>query len=206
MNDSVKDIILRLKAAEKNYGRILLVIDGRCGAGKTTMASRISEELLCSVFHMDDFYLPAAEQTDERMKEPGGNINFDRFLSEVIMPIENGADIAYRPFVCRIQDYEDTQIMPARNINIIEGTYSCHPKLRGAYERLCGTEDDIGSMRLIRIFLDIDCRKQIERLRTRVGEQRLKMFEDKWIPREEEDFKLCSVREYCKNVIWEWER
>lgn len=155
---------------------------------------------------MDDFYLPAAEQTDERMKEPGGNISFGRFLSEIIMPIENGADIAYRPFVCRIQDYEDTQIMPARNINIIEGTYSCHPKLRGAYERLCGTEDDIGSMRIIRIFLDIDCRKQIERLRTRVGEQRLKMFEDKWIPREEEYFKLCSVREYCKNVIWEWER
>lgn len=198
MNDSVKDIILRLKAAEKNYGRILLVIDGRCGAGKTTMASRISEELLCSVFHMDDFYLPAAEQTDERMKEPGGNISFGRFLSEIIMPIENGADIAYRPFVCRIQDYEDTQIMPARNINIIEGTYSCHPKLRGAYERLCGTEDDIGSMRLIRIFLDIDCRKQIERLRTRVGEQRLKMFEEKWIPREEEYFKVCSVREYCE--------
>lgn len=201
MNDSVKDIILRLKAAEKNYGRILLVIDGRCGAGKTTMASRISEKLTCNVFHMDDFYLPAAEQTDERMKEPGGNISFGRFLSEIIMPIENGADIAYRPFVCCIQDYEDTQIMPARNINIIEGTYSCHPKLRGAYERLCGTEDDIGSMRLIRIFLDIDCRKQIERLRTRVGEQRLKMFEDKWIPREEEYFKLCSVREYCKNVI-----
>lgn len=198
MNDSVKDIILRLKAAEKNYGRILLVIDGRCGAGKTTLASRISEELLCSVFHMDDFYLPAAEQTDERMKEPGGNISFGRFLSEIIMPIENGADIAYRPFVCRIQDYEDTQIMPARNINIIEGTYSCHPKLRGAYERLCGTEDDIGSMRLIRIFLDIDCRKQIERLRTRVGEQRLKMFEEKWIPREEEYFKVCSVREYCE--------
>ena len=206
MNDSVKDIILQLKAAEKNYGRILLVIDGRCGAGKTTLASRISEKLTCNVFHMDDFYLPAAEQTDERMKEPGGNISFGRFLSEIIMPIENGADIAYRPFVCCIQDYEDTQIMPARNINIIEGTYSCHPKLRGAYERLCGTEDDIGSMRLIRIFLDIDCRKQIERLRTRVGEQRLKMCEDKWIPREEEYFKLGSVREYCKNVIWEWER
>lgn len=206
MNDSVKDIILRLKAAEKNYERILLVIDGRCGAGKTTMASRISEELLCSVFHMDDFYLPAAEQTDERMKEPGGNIDFDRFLSEVIKPLESGDAVAYRPFVCRNQAYADTKLMPAEKINIIEGTYSCHQRLRGAYERLCGHEAATGSMKLIRIFLDIDCRKQIERLRTRVGEQRLKMFEDKWIPREEEYFKLCSVREYCKNVIWEWER
>ena len=205
MNDTIRDIISQLETSEKNNERVLLVIDGRCGAGKTTLASRISEKFTCNVFHMDDFYLPAAEQTDERMKEPGGNISFGRFLSEIIMPIENSADIAYRPFVCRIQDYGDTQIMPARNINIIEGTYSCHPKLRGAYERLCGAEDDIGAMRFIRIFLDIDCKKQIERIRTRVGEQRLKMFEDKWIPREEEYFKLYSVREYCKNVIWEWE-
>lgn len=206
MNDSVKDIILRLKAAEKNYGRILLVIDGRCGAGKTTMASRISEELLCSVFHMDDFYLPAAEQTDERMKEPGGNIDFDRFLSEVIKPLESGDAVAYRPFLCRNQAYADTKLMPAERINIIEGTYSCHPRLRGAYESLCGHEAATGSMKLIRIFVDVDGKTQIERIRTRVGEQRLKMFEEKWIPREEEYFKLCSVREYCKNVIWEWER
>lgn len=206
MNDIIRDIISQLEVSEKNNERVLLVIDGRCGAGKTTLASRISEKLTCNVFHMDDFYLPAAEQTDERMKEPGGNISFGRFLSEIIMPIENGADIAYRPFVCRNQAYADTKLMPAEKINIIEGTYSCHQRLRGAYERLCGHEAATGSMKLIRIFLDIDCRKQIERLRTRVGEQRLKMFEDKWIPREEEYFKLCSVREYCKNVIWEWER
>lgn len=205
MNDIIRDIISQLEVSEKNNERVLLVIDGRCGAGKTTLASRISEKLTCNVFHMDDFYLPAAEQTDERMKEPGGNISFGRFLSEIIMPIENGADIAYRPFVCRNQAYADTKLMPAEKINIIEGTYSCHQRLRGAYERLCGHEAATGSMKLIRIFLDIDCRKQIERLRTRVGEQRLKMFEDKWIPREEEYFKLCSVREYCKNVIWEWE-
>lgn len=198
MNDSVKDIILRLKAAEKNYERILLVIDGRCGAGKTTMASRISEELLCSVFHMDDFYLPAAEQTDERMKEPGGNIDFDRFLSEVIKPLESGDAVAYRPFVCRNQAYADTKLMPAEKINIIEGTYSCHQRLRGAYERLCGHEAATGSMKLIRIFLDVDGKTQIERIRTRVGEQRLKMFEEKWIPREEEYFKVYSVREYCE--------
>ena len=198
MNDTIRDIISQLEVSEKNNERVLLVIDGRCGAGKTTLASRISEKLTCNVFHMDDFYLPAAEQTDERMKEPDGNISFGRFLSEIIMPIENGADIAYRPFVCRIQDYEDTQIMPARNINIIEGTYSCHPKLRGAYESLCGHEAATGSMKLIRIFVDVDGKTQIERLRTRVGEQRLKMFEKKWIPREEEYLKYARSESIAK--------
>ena len=198
MNDIIRDIISQLEVSEKNNERVLLVIDGRCGAGKTTLASRISEELLCSVFHMDDFYLPAAEQTDERMKEPGGNIDFDRFLSEVIKPLESGDAVAYRPFVCRNQAYADTKLMPAEKINIIEGTYSCHQRLRGAYERLCGHEAATGSMKLIRIFLDVDDKTQIERIRTRVGEQRLKMFEEKWIPREEEYFKVCSVREYCE--------
>lgn len=198
MNDTIRDIISQLEVSEKNNERVLLVIDGRCGAGKTTLASRISEKLTCNVFHMDDFYLPAAEQTDERMKEPGGNISFGRFLSEVIKPLESGDAVAYRPFVCRNQAYADTKLMPAEKINIIEGTYSCHQRLRGAYERLCGHEAATGSMKLIRIFLDVDDKTQIERIRTRVGEQRLKMFEEKWIPREEEYFKVCSVREYCE--------
>ena len=206
MERILKTMQNHIETLRENQKLVLVAIDGRCGSGKSTLAAALAERMPVNVFHMDDFYLPAAEQTDERMKEPGGNISFGRFLSEIIMPIENGADIAYRPFVCRIQDYEDTQIMPARNINIIEGTYSCHPKLRGAYESLCGHEAATGSMKLIRIFVDVDGKTQIERIRTRVGEQRLKMFEDKWIPREEEYFKLCSVREYCKNVIWEWER
>ena len=198
MNNVLDNILGRIEAAQKNNRRLLLVIDGKWGSGKTTLSERLCERYGCSVFHIDDFYLPIIMQTPEVMKEPGGNIDFDRFLSEVIKPLESGDAVAYRPFVCRNQAYADTKLMPAEKINIIEGTYSCHQRLRGAYERLCGHEAATGSMKLIRIFLDVDDKTQIERIRTRVGEQRLKMFEEKWIPREEEYFKVCSVREYCE--------
>ena len=75
MNDTIRDIISQLEVSEKNNERVLLVIDGRCGAGKTTLASRISEKLTCNVYHNKNYYLPAAEQTEHRMKAPGRSIS-----------------------------------------------------------------------------------------------------------------------------------
>ena len=40
---------------EKPY--IILAIDGRCGSGKTTLASYLQKEFKANLFHMDDFYL-----------------------------------------------------------------------------------------------------------------------------------------------------
>ena len=41
----------------------ILAIDGRCGAGKTTLAHWIQENTGCNVVSVDDFYLPLAQRT-----------------------------------------------------------------------------------------------------------------------------------------------
>ena len=33
---------------------------------------------------MDDFFLPPALRTPERRSEPGGNVHYERFLTEVL--------------------------------------------------------------------------------------------------------------------------
>ena len=163
-------------------------------AGKTTLSERLGERYGCNVFHIDDFYLPIVMQTPEVMKEPGGNINYDRFIAEIMAPLTSDSVVVYRPFLCMEQEYAPGVSLKRTGVNVIEGTYSCHPRLREIYAKLMGWE-------VITLFMDIDDRNQRDRVRGRVGELRFKLFEDKWIPRERDYFSAYSVREYCDYSI-----
>lgn len=170
------------------------MIDGKCGSGKTTLSERLGERYGCNVFHIDDFYLPIVMQTPEIMKEPGGNINYDRFIAEIMVPLTADNAVVYRPFLCMEQEYDSVVSLKKTGVNVIEGTYACHPVLREIYAKLTDWE-------VITLFMDIDDRNQRDRVRGRVGELRFKLFEDKWIPRERDYFSAYSVREYCDYSI-----
>ena len=48
---------------------ILVAIDGKCAAGKTTLAYYLKELYKCNVFHMDDFFCKCSkEQLKDSMK------------------------------------------------------------------------------------------------------------------------------------------
>lgn len=194
MNNVLDNILGRMEEAQKNNRRLLLVIDGKCGSGKTTLSEWLGGRYGCNVFHIDDFYLPIVMQTPEVMKEPGGNINYDRFIAEIMAPLTADNAVVYRPFLCMEQEYAPGVSLKKTGVNVIEGTYCCHPRLRKIYAKLTGWE-------VITLFMDIDDRNQRDRVRGRVGELRFKLFEDKWIPREREYFSAYSVREYCDYSI-----
>ncbi len=194
MNDVLDNILGRMEDAKKNNRKLLLVIDGKCGSGKTTLSESLSERYGCNVFHIDDFYLPIVMQTPEVMKEPGGNINYDRFISEIMAPLTSDSAVVYRPFLCMEQEYAPGVRLKKTGVNVIEGTYSCHPVLREIYAKLTDWE-------VITLFMDIDDANQRDRVRKRVGEQRFKLFEEKWIPREREYFSAYSLMEYCDYSI-----
>ena len=78
----------------------IIAIDGRCAAGKTTLAARLVKELGGDVIHMDDFFLPPALRTPERRSEPGGNVHYERFLTEVLPNLRSGRPFSYRRFDC----------------------------------------------------------------------------------------------------------
>ena len=52
--------VMELRSAEK---RLIIAIDGRCGAGKTTLAKQLENRMDCTVFHMDDFFLRPEQRT-----------------------------------------------------------------------------------------------------------------------------------------------
>lgn len=167
----------------KQKGHVTIAIDGRCGSGKTTLANKLKEYLDCHIFHMDDFYLQACQRTQERYNEPGGNVDRERFKKEVLDPLKNQQDVLYRPFDCSSMFISEGTVYPYKPINIIEGSYSCHPDLINAYN--------------LTIFVDIDESLRHKRIEERNGKEALNMFIKKWIPLEEKYFSSFDIQNHC---------
>ena len=163
----VIDYISKLKREKKI---IVIAIDGRTASGKTTISNFLSlilKENLNSVIHMDDFFLPKELRTNERLNTAGGNIHSERFLEEVIPYLQNNI-FKYQKFDCSILDYSNFVEIKNNSVRIVEGSYSTHP-IFGKYAD-------------ITIFSDISFEEQKNRILKRNGEEKLKIFLEKWIP------------------------
>ena len=202
-----KDWQKALTALEKTYGDLsfseeLLVkisghkkpvtvaIDGRCCAGKTTLASVLAEITGCDVIHMDDFFLPKELRTEERFQTPGGNVHYERVLEEVIPHLQDGREFTYRTFDCKNMTLSGTRTICPSDIHIIEGSYSHHPQLVSHMD--------------VTVFLDADAQTQKSRIENRNGKEMLPVFINRWIPMEELYFTACHTEEnaqfvYCTN-------
>ena len=166
---------------EKPFIRV--AIDGNCASGKSTLGAALARRWDAALFHMDDFYIPWTMKTPERLAEPGGNVDHERFLREVLQPAP-GEVIRWRPFSCQEQRLLDEVVTAPRPVTIIEGSYSMHPKLRSYYD--------------LSIFLSIDPAQQKSRLLRREGADGLRAFENMWIPLENAYFTAFDIRSHCQ--------
>ncbi|MBQ7863863.1 MAG: AAA family ATPase [Lachnospiraceae bacterium] len=160
----------------------LIAIDGMCGSGKTTLGNFLAKELDASLFHMDDFFLQPHQRTEERLSEPGGNVDYERFREEVLEHISDTVGVTYRPFNCHEWKLADeTTTVPYHDIVIIEGSYSHHPYFNNIYD--------------VKIFLEISSEEQKKRIIARDGKDIWPMFEEKWIPMEKKYFEEFKIKE-----------
>lgn len=166
----------------KEKGRCILAIDGRCAAGKTTLAMQIAEGMDCNVIHMDDFFLRPEQRTPERLAEPGGNIDYERFEAEVLIPLAKGLPFTYRPYDCTTQTLGAPIPLPPKAVTVIEGSYSLHPRFRNYYD--------------LKILLEISAESQRKRLQRR-NPSLYERFLKEWIPMEETYFKETDIEKCC---------
>lgn len=165
----------------------VIAIDGRAASGKTTKAALLSAVLDAPIVHMDDFFLPPALRTPERLAQPGGNVHYERFAEEVLPGLRTGEAFAYRVFDCGQMDYNGVREIPAAPIRIVEGSYAHHPAL-GDYADL-------------RVFTSVAEDEQMARILRRNGERMAEMFRSRWIPMEEAYFTAYGVREKAEIVL-----
>ena len=158
----------------------VIAIDGKAASGKTTIARQLAAILQAGVIHMDDFFLPLDLRTPERLIEPGGNVHYERFKSEVLPEIKRPEPFVYRRFDCSKMQLGKNRDVSASRWRIVEGAYSLHPQF-GDYADL-------------KVFFDISPEEQIERIRKRNGERAAEIFAKRWIPMEEKYIKFFDIK------------
>ena len=167
--------------------RRLITIDGPCGSGKSTLAAALAERLGCPVVHMDDYVIPHARKTPERLAVPGGNADQERLLAEVILPWMAGEPACVRPYLCHEDRFGAASPLPDSAALILEGTYSGLPA--------------IARHAALRLFLTIGEQEQQRRLLGRVGPERLNAFNERWIPLENAYFAAFGLPDADCHVL-----
>ena len=157
---------------------VIVAIDGKCTSGKTTFASKLAEVYDCNVFHMDDFFLRPEQRTPERFAEVGGNVDYERFREEVLLPLRSGMAFSYRPFDCSTFTLAAPVAVAPKRLNIIEGTYSHHPYFGDPYD--------------LKILLTVDDETQRKRILERPAFLHQRFFEE-WIPLENRYFDGSAI-------------
>lgn len=166
-------ILTALQVQLAQSSRAVLVIDGDCAAGKTTLAAQVAAQTDANVFHMDDFFLPPGLRTPARLSEAGGNIDYDRFLTQILQPLKEGIPFSYGVYSCRDGSTHYANVTP-KPVTIIEGSYALHPNFLATYQALGA----------LKIFLGIGAGEQLRRISARNGEAMLRRFREEWIPME----------------------
>ena len=167
--------------------RLLMAIDGGSASGKTTLASLLARVYDCNVFHMDDFFLRPEQRTEERLAEPGGNVDRERFYEEVLEPLKAGKAVTFRRYDCQTQTLADPATIAPKALNIVEGAYSMHPLLADSYN--------------LTVFLKIPPEVQRCRVLARNGPEVGERFFTRWIPLEQWYFDALDPAGRCDLIL-----
>ena len=180
-------LLTKIDIALKQKSSIIVAIDGGSASGKSTLASLLQTIYDCNLFHTDDYFLQPHQRTNERLKEPGGNMDRERLLQEILLPLSTNKEIAYKKFDCQTQSLSNPITPPNKKLCIIEGCYSMHPDLISYYD-LC-------------VFLDISPTLQKKRILKRNTQNFAKLFFEEWIPLENIYFEAFKIKEKANLII-----
>lgn len=167
------------------YLPLIIVLDGRAAAGKSTISAALSELLDLPLFHMDDFYLPPELRVDSRFAEAGGNVDYQRFRDDVLLPLRRGEAFTYQKLVPHEWTFSEPIQINSTDMVIVEGAYALHELLRDFYR------SDLS------FFIDVDPDEQAERLYERNGREAAEAFFERWIPFEEKYIAVMKPEDYA---------
>ena len=192
MNDRfpeyIRPLLARIDRLMAERERVLIAIDGGSASGKTTLGALLQSIYACPVFHMDDFFLRPEQRTPERFSELGGNVDRERFLSEVLLPLREGKAVDYRRFDCASFTVAPPERIEPGRLNVVEGAYAMHPDLAPYYD--------------LTVFLAVSAEKQRERILKRNAPAQAEVFFDRGIPFEQRYFAALNVPERCDLTIF----
>jgi hypothetical protein len=133
----------------------------------------------CPVIAMDHFFLRPEQRTSSRLAEPGGNVDYERFMLEAGRKLKSGEGFRYRIYHCQTNSFSPSPEIGPHHLTVVEGCYSHHPALSELYD--------------LKVFLTVDPQLQQKRLLERSGPAMLERFLNEWIPLEELYFSALNI-------------
>ena len=177
---------LKKRLAEK-AGPKLITLDGPCASGKTTLAGELAAAFGAAVIHTDDFVIPHAQKTRERLAVPGGNCDVEHLVKEVVAPFKAGDPVRYRRYDCMADCLQPEEELPFAPCLILEGCYCNLPAIRAYADA--------------RLFLDAPWEIRERRLLERESAASMQRFLDRWIPLENAYFEAYHLPDAQCRVI-----
>ena len=182
LEESTKEIVTLMKKKLKTQDFLVVAFDGMSASGKTTIAKEVANIIQADIIHMDDFFLQDHQRTKERFKEIGGNSDYERFIKEVVLPLQKQESFGYRPYNCQTKSFMD-EVVIEKSVVLIEGAYSCQASWSSLID-LCV------------VFL-VEEGQQIARIKKRETPKMVTRFIEEWIPYENNylkarDLKTCA--------------
>ena len=180
-------LLAAIDRSRREHPRTLAAIDGACATGKSTLGARLSQIYGCPLFHTDDFFLPPERKTPERLAQPGGNVDYERFFAQVLSPLSRGEPVRYQPYRCHSGTLEAARTIPPAPLAVVEGVYSLRPEFQPLYQVKC--------------FLSAPWPVREARLLERCGPEGLERFRTLWIPLEDRYFQVFSISDACDTIL-----
>ncbi len=157
----------------------IVAIDGGSGTGKSHLAQLLTAVFPAAAVHMDDFFLQSFQRTPQRLAEPGGNLDYERFLAQAVPPLRDGRAFSYEVFDCSCGRLSGCREVEDRPLRIVEGVYSLHPKWSDLFD--------------LKIFLAGSLPVRLKRIEARNGAAMCRRFQQEWIPKEDLYFSRFSL-------------
>lgn len=182
-------LVERLRALmAASEGPVTVGLDGRSGAGKSTIAATVAEALRAegtsvAVVEGDDFYLGGTAATwDARSAAEKVDTVIDwRAQRPLLEALRAGEATAYRPFDWDSDDWDaeerpmgDPVAVEAAPVVILEGAYSCRPELADLLD--------------LRVLVDVPRTVRRAQLLDREGEEHRADWERRWSEAEDRYF------------------
>lgn len=180
-------LLAAIDRSRREHPRTLTAMDGPCATGKSTLGARLSQIYGCPLFHTDDFFLPPERKTPERLAQPGGNVDYERFFAQVLAPLSRGEPVLYQPYRCHSGALAAARTIPPAPLAVVEGVYSLRPEFQPLYQVKC--------------FLSAPWPVREARLLERCGPEGLERFRTLWIPLEDRYFQAFSISDACDTIL-----